>query len=143
MKRKMKHYPDELKLSIVQEYLNTNQSQAEMISKYRLGSKNSINKWMRTFGLHSPNEEAIKLDAVMHKESQVSPEVQALENRIKALEKELSYEKLRGRALNTMIDIAEREALIRFTGSKHKLYNVRLIRKLVYINPRNVFQQGI
>jgi transposase-like protein len=108
----MKHYPDELKVSIVQEYLSTNQSLAEITSKYKLGSKNSINNWMRIFGLNSRNEEAIKLDTIMRKESPITPEVQELENRVKTLEKELAYEKLRGRALNTMIDIAERELKI-------------------------------
>lgn len=112
MRRKIKHYPDELKMSIVQEYLSTSQSQAEIISKYKLGSKNSINKWMRIFGLNSPNEEAIKLDAIMRKESLITPEVQELEHRIKALERELAFEKLRSKALNTMIDIAEQELKI-------------------------------
>ncbi len=48
----------------------------------------------------------------MSKESSKPQQERELEQKLKILEKELEHEKLRTRALNTMIDIAEKELKI-------------------------------
>ena len=65
--------------------------------------------WMRKFGLNSPDKHQVQLQQTMTKESQKTPRERELEQKVKQLEKELEYEKLRTLALDTMINIAERE----------------------------------
>jgi hypothetical protein len=64
---------------------------------------------MRKFGFSKPGEEQIKLHQAMSKEIQRTALEQELEVRVKKLEAELEREQFRTMALNTMIDIAERE----------------------------------
>lgn len=109
MKRKVNHLPDELKLKIVHEYLNTGVGRDELQSKYGFGGNNCISNWMRKFGLNSPDKHQIQLQQTMTKESQKTPRERELEKKVKQLEKELEHEKLRTLALDTMINIAERE----------------------------------
>ena len=42
MKAKVKQFPDELKLKVVQEYLQTDQSQKELMQKYTIRGNNCI-----------------------------------------------------------------------------------------------------
>jgi ferritin len=48
----------------------------------------------------------------MSKESSKTSQELELEQKLKALEKELEHEKLRTKALNTLIDVAEKELKI-------------------------------
>lgn len=111
MKRKVNHFTDELKLQVVQEYLETDLSQVELQKKYGIKGNASILNWMRKFGLQEPKENLIEIRHAMSKETETSHE-RELESKIKELEKLLEHEKLRTTALNTMIDIAERELKI-------------------------------
>ena len=112
MKRKVNHFTDELKMQVVQEYLDTDLSQVELQKKYGIKGNASILNWMRKFGLQEPNENLIEIRHAMSKETEKTSHERELESKVKELEKLLEYEKLRTTALNTMIDIAERELKI-------------------------------
>lgn len=112
MKRKINRYPDELKLKVVQEYLHTGIGLEELQKRYSIPSNTSIYNWMLKFGLSKPDLAGIKLDIAMEKETGKTGKEKALESRVKQLEKELEHEKLRTHALDTMINIAERELKI-------------------------------
>jgi len=112
MKTKVKHYTDEIKLLVVQEYLNTDQSQQELMKKYGIGGKNNITKWMRKFDLQAPSDQQIELQRTMIKEKGKTLYEQELEAKVQKLEEQLEYEKFRTLALNTLIDVAERDLKI-------------------------------
>ena len=112
MKTKVNHFPDELKLQIVQEYLSTDQSQKELMLRYNIRGKNCITKWMRKFDLQAPSEQQIHLQRTMAKEVEKTAKERGLESKVQQLEQQLEYEKFRTLALNTMIDIAERDLKI-------------------------------
>lgn len=112
MRTKVNHYTDELKLKIVQEYLSTDVSQEELMRKYQFGGSGNIQNWMRKFGLTEPIEGPSFKHSVMGKATEKTVKEKELEVRIKQLEKELDYEKLRTHALDTMINIAEKELKI-------------------------------
>jgi transposase-like protein len=99
-------------MQVVQEYLTTDISQEELKKKYNFKGNNNIYRWMRKFDLSKPNEEQIELHRAMTKESQKSFSEQQLELEVKTLEEELKRERLKTLALNTMINIAERELKI-------------------------------
>ena len=109
MKRQVNKLTDEVQFQIVQEYLNTSSTQKELKEKYNFRGNNNINYWMRKFGLSKLSEEQIELHQAMAKETQKTSIEQELELKIKKLEEELKREQFRTKALNTMIDIAERE----------------------------------
>jgi transposase-like protein len=112
MKRKVNHFSDELKLQVVQEYLETDLSQVELQKKYDIKGNACILNWMRKFGLKEPNENLREIRHAMSKETEKTSHERELESKVKELEKLLEHEKLRTTALNTMIDIAERELKI-------------------------------
>jgi transposase-like protein len=112
MKRKVNQFPDELKFKVVQEYLQTDLSVKELMQKHGIRGNSCIINWMRKFGLSYPTEDQIKINNQVAKEINKTPQEQELEQKLKALEKDLAYEKLRTKALNTMIDIAEKELKI-------------------------------
>lgn len=112
MKTKVKIFPDELKLQIVQEYLNTDVSQKELMQKFNIGGNNTIKQWMRKFDLQAPGLQQIELQRTMAKQTEKTPHERELETKVEKLEQQLEYEKLRTLALNTMIDIAERDLKI-------------------------------
>ena len=108
-RRKVNQLSDELKLQVVNEYLSTDISQEELKKKYNFGGSNNIQNWMLKFGISYPEEDQIKLPKVMSKEIKKSGSEEELERKIKKLEEELKYEKFKTVALNTLIDVAERE----------------------------------
>lgn len=113
MKRKVKRYPDELKLKVVQEYLTTGQGIKELMAKYNIEGVNTIGKWVKKYSSSQPDEAKIERDRIMSKANQKPSEKSKkqleLEAKIAALEKELSHEKLRSEALSTLIEVAEKE----------------------------------
>jgi len=112
MKTKVKQFADELKLQVVQEYYETDVSQAELMKKYNIGGNNTIKEWMRKFDLQAPSEQHIELQRTMAKQKEKTPYEQELETKIQKLEEQLEYEQFRTLALNTMINIAERDLKI-------------------------------
>lgn len=109
MQKRINVFPDEVKLKYVQEWLNTDISLKELKKKYGVGSNESLYIWMRKFGLSKPNEKPIKEHSSMLKETVKTDSEKVLELRVRQLEKDLEFEKLRTHALDKMIDIAERD----------------------------------
>lgn len=112
MKRKVNHFTDDFRFQVVQEYLNTGISQRELQKKYSIGGNNCINNWMRKFGTSEVTVEQINLQQAMTKEEEKTPRERKLEAKVKELEKALEKERLRTLALDTMINIAERDLKI-------------------------------
>ena len=112
MKTKVNCFPDELKLKVVQEYMDTDVSQRELMQKFNIRGNNTIKKWMRKFDLQTPSQQEIDLQRTMAKQKEKTPYEQELEAKVKKLEQQLDYEQLRTLALDTMIDIAERDLKI-------------------------------
>jgi transposase-like protein len=112
MKTKVKQFTDELKLLVVQEYYETDVSQRELMRKYNIGGNSTIMKWMRKFDLQAPSQQQIEIQRTMAKQVEKSPKEQDLETKVQQLQQQLEHEKLRTLALNTMIDIAERDLKI-------------------------------
>lgn len=112
MKTKVNHFPDELKLKVVQEYIQTDQSQKELMQKYNIRGNNCITRWMRKFELQAPSQQQLELQRTMAKQIEKTPYEQELEAKVHKLEEQLEYEQFRTLALNTMIDIAERDLKI-------------------------------
>ena len=112
MKRKVNHFTDEIRFQVVQEYLNTGISQKQLQKKYSIGGNNCINNWMRKFGTSEVTVEQINLQQAMSKEEEKTPRERKLEAKVKELERALEQERLRTLALDTMINIAERDLKI-------------------------------
>ena len=112
MKRKVNHFTDEFKFQVIQEYLTTDISQAELKEKHSIRGNNCIPKWMHKFGTSEVTEEQVNLQRTMSKEEEKTPRERQLEAKVKELEKALEQERLRTLALNTMINVAERDLKI-------------------------------
>ena len=112
MKTKFNKFPDELIYQIVQEYLTTETTVSELMKKYNFGCPNSLYSWMRKLGITKQDFEQIKDDRVMASDSSKSRRELELEHKVRLLEDELNKEKLKTAALNTLIDIAERDLKI-------------------------------
>lgn len=112
MKTKVNCFPDELKLKVVLEYLNTDVSQRELMQKFNIRGVNTIKKWMRKFDLQAPSQQEIELQRAMAKQKEKTPYEKELEAKVQKLEQQLDDEQLRTLALNTMIEIAERDLKI-------------------------------
>ena len=109
MKKKVNFITDELKLKVVEEYLGTDISQEELKKKYGFSGNSCIANWMVKFGLSKPSEEQISIYKAMVKETAKTNKEKELERKVSELEKDLEMERLRSRALDKMIDIAERD----------------------------------
>lgn len=112
MRRKVNHFTDEFKFQVIQEYLNTGISLAELKQKHGVRGNSSISNWMRKFGDSRVTDEQISIQKAMSKEEDKTPRERKLEAKVKELEKALEQERLRTLALNTMINIAERDLKI-------------------------------
>jgi len=112
MKRKVNQFTDDFRFQVVQEYLNTGISQKELQEKYSIGGNNCITTWMRKFGGNKVTDEQISIQKAMAKELDKTVQERKLEAKIKELEKALDQERLRTLALNTMINVAERDLKI-------------------------------
>jgi len=112
MRRKRKSYPDDFKLKVVQEYLNTDISYAAIQEKYGLNGNSYLSNWMRKFDLKKPTQQQLKLQQAMSKEKGKTQRERELEEKLHKLEQELEHERLRTLALDTLIDVAERDLKI-------------------------------
>jgi transposase-like protein len=112
MKRKVNHYTDEFKFKVIQEYLNTDITFEGLKKKHSIKGNSCIPNWMRKFGTSEVTEEQINLQRTMSKEKEKTPRERKLESKVKELEQALEQERLRTLALNTMINVAERDLKI-------------------------------
>jgi transposase len=113
MKREVNSYTDDFKLKVVQEYLMSETTFDRLQKKYGIRSGSCITQWIRKFDLESPTKEEIELEKTMREQNQITPREQELELEIRQLKKDLERERLRTLALNTMINIAERDLKIK------------------------------
>jgi len=112
MRHKLKKFPEELQIKIVEDYLTSSLSLKEIKSKYGLKSDGNIYNWMRKFGVKKPSEGELKLNNAMAKEKDKTLQERLLEAENEKLKQELEHEKLRTLALTKLIDVAERELKI-------------------------------
>jgi transposase len=109
MRRKVNHYTDDFKLKVVTEFLSTDITQRELKLKHGFKGGSTLYKWISKFDIAKPDDDFFKKQEVMSKEVSKSKSELELESKIKKLESELEYEKLRTQALSTMINIAEEQ----------------------------------
>ena len=86
MRRIVKHYPDELKYKVVQEYLTTSKSLKELQKEYGILGVNTISNWKRKFGEVKLSTEEIKLHKKMGKEKKLTPREIELEAKLRKAE---------------------------------------------------------
>jgi transposase-like protein len=112
MKRKVNHFTDEFKSQVIQEYLTTEITYEGLKKKHSIKGNSCIPNWKRKFGTSQITEEQINLQRTMSKEEEKTPRERKLEAKVKELEKALEQERLRTLALDTMINVAERDLKI-------------------------------
>lgn len=111
--KSVNHYSDDFKLEVIREVLSGQLTKEEARRKYLLGGKSAVLKWMRKFGIEnkpiSKDTTFMNLQKKSHKKAETvdMSEVAALKKKIKELELQLEYERLRTEALDTMINVAE------------------------------------
>jgi transposase-like protein len=106
----------DLKTQIITEYLTQGAGFRKLAAKYGI-SRTTICKWVAIHqGIHNlrPTEKQKRystssMNSSPKKLSSQEQSVEALQQKIAALEKQLEWEKLRSEALDTMIDIAEKD----------------------------------
>ena len=113
MQRKVNSYTDDFQLKVAKAYVLSDATVSEIQEKYGIKSRSSVSDWVRKFGLQSPTQREIEFQNAMKEQKEKTPRELELELKVKQLEKDLEKERLRTLALNTMIDIAERDLKIR------------------------------
>lgn len=106
----------DLKEQIIQEYVVHGAGFSQLAEKYGM-SRTTICKWVAIHqGIHNlpPTEKQIKyatssMNSLPKKSSSNDHSVEELRQKIAALQKQLEWEKLRSEALDTMINIAEKD----------------------------------
>lgn len=107
----------DIKQQCITEYLTQGVGYRQLAKKYGV-SRTTINKWVQIHqGIHNiaPTEKQQKyyLSCMNSKPEKITAEAfknqQELQQRIALLEKQLAWEKLRADALDTMINIAEKQ----------------------------------
>lgn len=112
MRRKLNRIPDELALKIATEFVTTNTTIKELQAKYGFKGYGSIYNWISKFGLSKASEETLKVNQIMSKERAKSSREETLEKEVEELKKQLEFEKLKSKAYQKMIEIAERDMSI-------------------------------
>jgi transposase len=105
-------YTEGFKRSVVEEYLRSNHSQKYLENKHGILKRGAIRVWIRQLGYHDITEKASYLETpivslVTKKKVQPEESLEALQRRIKELERKLEDEQLRSEGYSRMIDIAE------------------------------------
>ena len=103
MTTKRRKFNDADRLQLINEYLVSGESKEVFQAKRRLGHS-VLSRWMLNFGI-SEQTKPIQ----MPKTETKNYYEQQLQDEINRLKKELEYEKLRSKAFETMISVAEEE----------------------------------
>ena len=107
----------DIKQQCITEYLTQGTGYRKLSAKYGV-SRTTINKWVMIHqGIHNLplSEKQVKYNTSSMNSSKIKPSLEQIENmdamqaRIALLEKQLQWEKLRADALDTMINIAEKQ----------------------------------
>lgn len=101
-------FTDEDRMQIVSEYVQGHVPASEIIEKYHLSSRQVLFNWMDRF-VNEKELVSLPDNQSIDPMAKQSPEerIKELENENKRLEKALELEKLRAKAFDTMITVAE------------------------------------
>lgn len=102
-RRSRSPYPASFRRQVAEDYLYSSLSKREIAEKYDLPSKYTVKNWVRWY--HENHDIELSISTPMTESEK--QEKQALEKRIKKLEAQLKEARLKGLALDTMIDVAE------------------------------------
>ena len=110
-RKKYERYSDDFKLQVLSDYYSSGLSRNFTAKKWGI-DRRQINDWMKIWPVDSKelslSSEIISTFRMGGKDRGKTDE-QILQERICSLEKSLSYERMRCRALEKVIEIAERE----------------------------------
>ena len=100
-------YTDDEKMQIVAEYIHGASVQS-LVEKYHLSCKNVLLAWVDKF-VNAPNELSLSENQIEDPMAKKNPDerIRELEAENRRLEKALELEKLRAKAYDTMINVAE------------------------------------
>lgn len=122
--RKNQRYAESFKLEVLQDYYESGSSISGIVRKYGIGSRSVLLYWLNQYPIASKDVSLLEEDKggyMVDKENVENEESQLLKQRISELEKALDYAKLRARALEVLIDVAEKNEGINIrkkTGAK-------------------------
>jgi len=105
--RNSHHYPLDFKMKVIREVMDGKISKEEANRKYGIKGHSTITTWIRKFEGVYKRPESLTNNSKMD-----STERLAYEQRIKELEKSLEDEKLKSKAYELVIEIAEKELKI-------------------------------
>lgn len=109
--RKNQRYAESFKLEVLQDYYESGSSISAIVRKYGIGSRSVLLYWLNQYPVVSKDVSLLeeeKAGYMVDKEKEEKEECQLLKQRISELEKALDYAKLRSRALEVLIDVAEK-----------------------------------
>lgn len=111
-RKKAREFTDAFKLQVLRDYYSSQGSTGSEIARKWNVNRTSINQWAKQWpidsNLLSLPSETIEAYRMEHKETKLSNE-EILQQRISSLEHALELEKMRSRAFEKMIEIAEEE----------------------------------
>lgn len=110
--KKNVYYSEEMKLMVIEQVLSGGISMCEASRRYKIAGNCTVSRWISKFmSQNNPNFNNEQPDMVHRLSEEEDPkgEIGRLREKIKQLEDQLEYEKLRSEAYETMIRIAEKE----------------------------------
>ena len=103
--RKNRKFTDELRLSYLEEYLNSSLN-CNQFEKEKGLTRTSIRRWLRIFGIDD-KPSPIMSNKLNQTEQELHDKIQELEKQLKSLKIELKQSNMARDAYNCMIDLAE------------------------------------
>ena len=107
MKRTVNRFTDDLKHKVALEYLTTDQSIENLMNKYNIRGNSCITNWVRKFGFKRPTSSELEIRKRMSESKKRTDLEKEQALKISKLEELLKREKLKVKAFDTLIDIAE------------------------------------
>jgi transposase-like protein len=116
--RRLPIYDESFKRKVIEEYLSTGCQKKDLLTKYGIGGKGALQRWMQEYGYldwHTKRKQKIKfafptpIPLSMPSDSQ---NIHELKKKILELERQLQDEKLRAEAYSRIIEKAEQELKI-------------------------------
>lgn len=108
-------YEESFRRTVIEEYLATGCEKKGLLTKYGIGGKGAIQRWMRLYGYHDPyTKRRQKLNFVLPLVKSLpmasdNQTVRDLQSKIQELERQLQDEKLRADLYLRIIEKAEKE----------------------------------
>lgn len=111
-RRNYQKYPESIKKAVVREYESSDCSQSYLSRKYGIGSRTIILHWLKKYGNNAYLSVPEQSPTIQSDMAEDTPEIRALKQRIKQLERELEDSKLLAEAYSLMITTAEEQLKI-------------------------------